>query len=179
MSDNPAEIFDVVDAADRVIGTATRGEVHARGLLHRAVHILVRRANGDVFLQKRSKGKDSHPGKWDSSASGHLDSGESYGLAAVRELREELGITAESVRLIGALPASAETGNEFVRIYALSHEGPFVLHPDEIEEGRWISPEELESWIRRRPQDFARCFPAVWREGKGTLSGGASRGGCC
>jgi hypothetical protein len=45
---------------------------------HRAVHILVFNARGQVFLQKRSLKKDLHPGVWDSSTSGHLDTGEDY-----------------------------------------------------------------------------------------------------
>jgi predicted NUDIX family NTP pyrophosphohydrolase len=36
--------------------------------------------------------KDCFPGAWDSSASGHFDSGEDYDACAVRELREELGL---------------------------------------------------------------------------------------
>lgn len=170
MADNPHEIFDVVDEHDRVTGTAPRGEVHARGLLHRAVHILVQRLNGDVFLQKRSMEKDSHPGKWDSSASGHLDSGEDYHPAAIRELQEELGIDVDEVDEIGGLPASEVTGNEFVRIYRLTHEGPFHLHPGEIEEGRWIAPADLQEWINSDPGDFARCFIEVWRVGAGALN---------
>ena len=116
MADNPDELFDVVDEDDKVIGVARRGDVHKQGLRHRAVHILVRRANGDVFLQKRSLMKDSSPGKWDSSSSGHLDSGEGYERAAIRELEEELGISVDAVDEIGTLPASEVTGQEFVRI---------------------------------------------------------------
>jgi isopentenyldiphosphate isomerase len=54
-----------------VVGQNTRREVHARGLWHRAVHVLVFNARGEVFLQKRSMKKDIAAGKWDSSASGH------------------------------------------------------------------------------------------------------------
>ena len=162
MPDNPDEIFDIVDSHDRVIGTARRGDVHANGWKHRAVHIMVRRANGDVFLQKRSMHKDCHPGVWDSSASGHLDSGESYHTAAVRELKEELGIHVAAVEEVGALDASVITGQEFVRIYRVDHEGPFVLHPDEIEEGRWIAVGELDRRVQRTPADFAPCFIKVW-----------------
>ena len=68
------EIFDVVDEADEVVGTETRREVHRRKLLHRAVHILIYNSKGEIFLQKRSMSKDSCPGLWDSSASGHVDS---------------------------------------------------------------------------------------------------------
>ena len=70
------EYFDVVDLADRVIGRATRNEVHQKGLYHRAVHVLVFNSQGQLFLQKRSASKDTFPGKWDSSASGHLCAGE-------------------------------------------------------------------------------------------------------
>jgi isopentenyldiphosphate isomerase len=118
MADNPDELFDVVDTDDRVIGVARRAQVHARGLRHRAVHILVLNREDKVFLQKRSKAKDSHPGKWDSSASGHLDSGEAYAAAAIRELHEELGIGPVRVEEIGRLPAGEITGRPT--------QGPFV-----------------------------------------------------
>ena len=170
MADDPSELFDIVDEADRVIGTAPRGVVHAEGLLHRAVHILVQRADGSVFLQKRSLEKDSHPGKWDSSASGHLDAGEAYEAAARREAQEELGITVAGVTEIGSLPASEATGREFVRLYHLRHEGPFVLHPREIERGCWIPMDRLDRWVEESPQDFARCFLEVWAAARGRLS---------
>src|ERR1041385_3576545 len=86
------EIFDVVNERDEVIGCRSRGEVHRLGLLHRAVHVLVFNSRGQIFLQKRSMTKDKSPGLWDSSASGHLDSGEDYDASAVREVREEIGL---------------------------------------------------------------------------------------
>src|SRR5213593_3474588 len=86
------EIFDVVNERDEVIGQQVRHEVHRLGLKHRAVHVLVFNTRGEIFLQKRSLKKDRQPGLWDSSASGHLDSGETYDACALRELREELGL---------------------------------------------------------------------------------------
>ena len=68
-----SELFDVVNERNEVTGQLTRGEVHARGLLHRAVHIFVVNRRGEVFLQKRSHLKDVAPLRWDSSAAGHLD----------------------------------------------------------------------------------------------------------
>ena len=52
------EIFDVVNERDEVVGQAARREVHRRGLLHRAVHVLVFNSRGEVFLQKRSMKKN-------------------------------------------------------------------------------------------------------------------------
>src|SRR5476651_2121401 len=108
------EIFDVVDELDRVIGQAPRVEVHARKLRHRAVHILLFNPQGELYLQKRSATKDSFPLCYDSSASGHVDTGEDYAACAVRELREELGITGGPLQPLFKLDASPETGQEFV-----------------------------------------------------------------
>ena len=69
------EIFDIVDVEDKVIGRASREEVHRQGFLHRSTHLLVFDDKGRVLLQKRSIEKDTFPGKWDSSVSGHVDSG--------------------------------------------------------------------------------------------------------
>ena len=83
-SDLSQELLYVVDENDRVIGARTRGEIHARGLMHRATHILVFNSQGELFLQKRSMSKDENPGLWDPSAAGHVNSGEDYATFAVR-----------------------------------------------------------------------------------------------
>lgn len=167
------EYFDVVDDADRVIGRATRREVHRAGLRHRAVHILVYNGAGEVFLQKRSMAKDMHPGKWDSSASGHVDAGEAYAVAAARELREELGVGADQAELeeLGRLEAGEDTEQEFVRVYRLRREGPFTLNAAEISEGRFVRPSRLAEWIGTEPGDFARAFRLVWRRFGGSGGG--------
>jgi isopentenyl-diphosphate Delta-isomerase len=157
------EMFDVVDGEDRVVGRAPRREVHAKGLLHRAVHILVFNHAGEVFLQKRSLAKDMAPGLWDSSCSGHLDAGEDYDAAAWRELGEELGLhlPAPPQRWFRVL-ACEETGMEFVWVYRAASEGPFTLHPDEIECGEWLMPAELTRRVRETPEFFSRAFRFVW-----------------
>src|ERR1051326_1260053 len=130
------EIFDVVNERDEVIGQRPRSEIHRLKLNHRAVHILVFNSRGELFLQKRSRQKDCFPGAWDSSASGHLASGEDYDACAVRELREEIGLElfAPLERLF-KVDARPETGQEFVWVYRCAAEGPFRLAPEEIERG--------------------------------------------
>ena len=88
--------FDVVDENDRVVSHASRHEVHRAKLRHRAVHVFVFNGAGELFLQKRSRWKDTHPGKWDSSAAGHVNSGDNYAATAPREMAEELGVTARA-----------------------------------------------------------------------------------
>jgi isopentenyl-diphosphate Delta-isomerase len=158
------EIFDIVDDDDQVIGQRPRREAHRDGHKHRAVHVLVFNSRGEVFLQKRSMSKDTHPGVWDSSSSGHLDSGEDYDKCAIRELREEIGlvITAPPERLF-KISACLETGQEFVWVYKLYSEGPFTLHPEEIERGDWFSPENVSDWTKRAPHEFAPAFVLIWK----------------
>ena len=166
------EIFDVVNDRDEVTGQRPRREVHRLGLLHRAVHVLVFNAHGELFLQKRSMSKDTFPGAWDSSASGHLDTGEDYDACAVRELREEIGLVlpAPPERLF-KLAAGTETGQEFVWVYRCHSEGPFVLHPEEIERGEWFTPERITEWTASQPQDFARAFVLIWELIRGKQRG--------
>jgi isopentenyl-diphosphate Delta-isomerase len=157
------DIFDIVNEHDEVVGRAPRSEVHARGLLHRAVHVFVFNSRGEVFLQKRSMKKDRQPGVWDSSCSGHVDSGEDYDQTAMRELREEIGLSlnAPPARLF-KVDACADTDAEFVWAYQCRSDGPFRLAPDEIETGDWFAPERVSAWIGERPGDFAPAFVLIW-----------------
>ena len=158
----PEEIFDVVDADDNVIGQATRSEVHAQNLLHRAASIFVFNTNGQLLLQKRSATKDQFPLCYTSSASGHLDAGETYEQAAIRELEEELGLKCPLDYLV-KLPASAETAYEHSVLFrTLTDEEP-VLHPEEIEVAKYCSINEIESMITRSPELFAPPFRELFR----------------
>lgn len=154
-------MFVVVDAEDRVVGQASRGEVHANNLLHRAVHVLLFNEAGELFLQKRSCWKDRHPGVWDSSAAGHVDAGEDYDEAATREVFEELGVSAALTRVL-KLPASEATGQEFIWLYRGQHDGPFQLSRGEIELGEFFPPELVTRWLAARPGDFAPGFAECW-----------------
>jgi isopentenyl-diphosphate delta-isomerase type 1 len=157
------EWFDVVNERDEVVGRATRREVHTTGLWHRAVHVLVFDATGRVFLQKRSMLKDLSPGLWDSSCSGHLDAGEDYDAAAVRELGEEIGVrVATCPGRWFRLEACADTGWEFVWVYRMRYDGAITVDPLEIQFGEWVMPGEVTARMQRRPEDFCPSFKLLW-----------------
>ncbi|HEY2614144.1 MAG TPA: 16S rRNA (adenine(1518)-N(6)/adenine(1519)-N(6))-dimethyltransferase RsmA [Chthoniobacterales bacterium] len=158
-----SERFPVVDDQDRLLGDASRAEVHGNNLRHRAVHILVFNAGGELFLQKRSRWKDRHPRLWDSSAAGHVEAGEDYNEAARRELQEELGVTA-LLTPVAKLPASEKTGQEFIWLYRGIHDGPFQLAKSEIEHGEFFPPNLISEWIKTRPDDFAPGFVECWQQ---------------
>jgi isopentenyl-diphosphate delta-isomerase type 1 len=174
---NLDELFDVVDLDDRVTGQAPRREVHAQNLLHRAVHVLIHDINGHLFLQRRSPAKDTFPGCWDSSCSGHVDAGEDYAVAARRELGEELGWIDETppLRPLLKLLAAPETGYEFIQIYLMGPcPGPFDLNPEEITEGRWIVPDELDILIREYPDHVAGALRLLWTQHRAEILAGTN-----
>ncbi len=156
------ERFPVVDEQDRLLGDAPRAEVHGDNLRHRAVHILVFNHSGELFLQKRARGKDRHPLLWDTSAAGHVEAGEEYDLSARRELQEELGVAADLTR-VAKLPASEKTGQEFIWLYRTEHDGPFELARSEIEYGEFFPVDLVSGWVKARPGDFAPGFLECWK----------------
>jgi 16S rRNA (adenine1518-N6/adenine1519-N6)-dimethyltransferase len=155
---SPDEIFDVVDAQDRVIGRERRGEIHRRGLLHRAAHIFWLRPDGQLCLQRRSFAKDNCPGQLSSSCAGHVDAGETYLQAAVRELGEELGVRVAPAELreIDYAPQHEDLGREFVRSYLLLRAGePCRPAAFEVDAVLWRTPAELSAWVAAQPGLFS------------------------
>jgi len=152
------EIFDVVDENDRIVGEASRRAVHEKELRHRAVHIFIYNRQGELFLQKRSIWKDKYPGRWDSSAAGHLNAGSTYDESADRELAEELGIEHCPLQFLAKLPASPATGMEFIQLYRGEYHGELRLAPPEIEAGEFFPLPLIQEWVSKRPEDFAPGF---------------------
>ncbi len=162
----PDEIFDIVNDRDEVTGQATRREVHERGLKHRAVHVLVLNPKGELFVQKRSATKDTFPGRYDSSASGHLDAGETYDACAARELCEELGIEVSPPALakLFKINACQETGWEFVWVYSLRGDYAPHVNPAEIEEGEFWDLAHVRVAMAEQPERFAPSFRRIFLE---------------
>jgi isopentenyl-diphosphate delta-isomerase type 1 len=160
----PEELFDIVNEDDEVIGQQPRSVVHAKGLRHRAAHVLVFNTDGKVFLQLRSISKDNNPGVWDSACSGHVDAGESYADAATRELMEEIGLLVETpLEPLFKIDACEDTGQEFVWVYQTQSEGPFTLNTDEIDAGRWLSPEDVTKAVAETPEKYSPSFRLIWK----------------
>jgi 16S rRNA (adenine1518-N6/adenine1519-N6)-dimethyltransferase len=156
------ERLPIVDKNDRILRYASRSEVHGDNLRHRAVHILLFNQLGEVYLQQRSRWKDRHPLKWDSSAAGHVTEGESYDDTARRELNEELGVSV-ALQKISKLPASQNTDQEFIWLYRGTVSDDPAPNKSEIERGAFLPPTTIDGWTSARPEDFAPGFLECWK----------------
>jgi len=156
------EIFDVVDNTDRVVRQERRSVVHAEDLLHRAVSIFVLKPDGRMLLQLRSDSKDQYPGCYTSSASGHVDSGEDYDTAAVRELSEELSLDLP-IEYLTKFPAGQDTAFEFSALYQLVTDTEPVLDPEEIAGAEFLALEAIALMIEKSPEKFTPPFRVLFR----------------
>ncbi len=155
------EWVDVVDDDDRVIGRATRADMRARNLSHRAVYVFVHNSRHELFVHRRTLTKDVYPGFCDVTVGGVVAAGEEYDAAAARELAEELGVTGAPLARLGTIRYADERTRVRGVVYAARHDGPFVLQAEEIASGGFVSLAEAERMTREE-----RCCPdaiAVFR----------------
>lgn len=144
------EWFDIVDEYGNVTDRATRSQCHnGSKRLHPVVHVHVFNSEGKLLLQKRKLTKDIQPGKWDTSVGGHIQSGESVEDALKRETLEEIGIQIDLERLrpIGRYVFESEIEREFVNSYTYTHDGPFRIQEEEIDEVRFLDIADIDVMI--------------------------------
>gem|GEM_PF-2843135 len=65
------ELLYHVREDNSIVGPVERRRVHSEGILHHAGMVFLRRSDGKVLVQRRSKTKDTFPGSYDSSCSFH------------------------------------------------------------------------------------------------------------
>lgn len=168
------ELFDIVDEYGNPTGeTVERSEAHANGVRHRTAHIWIARevaGKWQVLLQKRALTKDSFPGRYDTSSSGHIQAGDEPLESALRELEEELGITAgpEQLAFVGTFKVQYE--QEFHNQLFRDHEIAFVyvylgyieidrlsIQEEELECVEWFDLEEVYEACLAHNRKF--CVP--------------------
>jgi isopentenyldiphosphate isomerase len=143
------KLLPIVNRQDQEIGLESRSRIHELLLMHRTVHVLLFNPCGRLYLQKRSFDKEQYPGVWTSSASGHVEAGESYSRAALRELREELGLILPC-RFVGKITPQPVSDNAFAAVYwARTGQIP-VPDIEEIAEGDFFSYRQAWTLARDR-----------------------------
>jgi isopentenyl-diphosphate delta-isomerase type 1 len=161
--DMPDEVFDIVDEQDNVIGQEMRSIVHQRGLLHRGVHVLLFTQDGKLLVQQRSEDKVHAPLALDCSVSEHLKSGEDYYRAAVRGLKEELGV--EEIELQALVKFRMNYGpndNEISELYTGLVDPTFVkFDPVEVAKVDYYNLPKLEELLIKKEFIFSFWFEQI------------------
>lgn len=152
------EFIDIVTKEGKPTGTsAPKSEIHSKGYYHHTVHVWLYTKSGEILLSQRSASKAICPLLWDVSVAGHIDAGEPMLTAAVREMREEIGlqITEEDLEKIGVFPCfqSYDNGivdNEFHNTFVSELKEDIAslqLQKEEVEAVKLVSLEDFKSLI--------------------------------
>lgn len=120
--------------------------------------VLYRYKDGEVefLFQHRSKGMRDFPDRWDISAGGHVNLGESNIAAAVRETREEIGAEVDINKLEFA--ATYRQWDALITIYFYDwgdREDEFCFDDEEVEEVKWVKYSELDDFWSNVKQNLA------------------------
>lgn len=146
-----AELVAVYGPDGRPTGEVVdRATMRARNLRHAATLVVVRDAEGAVYVHRRTDTKDVYPGYDDFAAGGVLQAGEDPYASAVREIAEELGVT--GVALVPLF--EADYADEHTRFHAFCYEcrwdGPITWQPEEVAWGEWVTPARLLELLDER-----------------------------
>ncbi len=146
------EIIDVIDENDNVIGQAPYSDIYSKKLPHRIVHLFIFNDAGEMALQLRSKHKSFCPGAWSTSVGGHVQSGETYEAAILRESMEEVGIVPLVKFLsIDRYQNTIERGGQlkFLGTFTANYNGSFKINLEEVEKCEFFSLKEIKQMIAR------------------------------
>ncbi|MFP1725924.1 NUDIX hydrolase YfcD [Lonsdalea quercina] len=137
------EWVDIVSEDNEVIGQASRQQMRAQRLRHRATYIVVHNGMGQVLVQRRTDTKDFYPGWLDATAGGVVQSGENMLESARREAEEELGIAGVPLAEHGLFYYESEDCRVWGALFSCVSHGPFALQEEEVAEVSWSTPEEI------------------------------------
>ncbi|CAH0162354.1 isopentenyl-diphosphate Delta-isomerase [Chryseobacterium sp. Bi04] len=166
------ELVVLVNSEDEVLGLMEKQQAHINGLLHRAFSVFLFNSKGEMLLQKRASGKYHSPNQWTNAVCSHPRKEETYLEAAKRRLYEELGIETELSEKFNFIYKADVGGglweHELDHVFVGNHESEsdFNLNTDEVQEVRFISPENLDKEMTEAPENFTEWFKIILEEYK-------------
>lgn len=143
------EKWDIYDIDRNLTGrTMTRGERTAEGDLHLVIHVCIFNSEGKMLIQHRQPFKKGWSDLWDISVGGHAVAGDNSRTAAMREVREELGLDIDLEGQRPMLTVNWERG--FDDIYIIHKDvdiASLELQYEEVSEVRWAGLDEILAMI--------------------------------
>jgi isopentenyl-diphosphate delta-isomerase len=160
----------LVDTVGNPIGIMDKIEAHRSSTLHRAVSVLVFNSSGKWLLHRRAITKYHSGGLWTNACCTHPFPGEDYAEAARRRLQEEMGIlTKDQFIHLMDFVYQAKVNNELTeyeydRVFTLISDDLPEPHPDEVDEWKYLSTEELLKEIKHHPEHFTEWFKLFFQQ---------------
>jgi isopentenyl-diphosphate delta-isomerase len=159
----------LLDADAGVVGAMDKLAAHERAARHLAFSVVLQGDDGGILLQRRAAAKYHFPGRWSNTCCSHPRPDEPVTAAARRRVREELGVDAGPLRVLGAFwyraddPVSGLVEHEY-DVVLVGRAGPLTSYapdPDEIDGLRFVQPAELRAALAARPRQYTPWLAQV------------------
>ena len=134
----------IVDDDDKIKGAALYREAVENSMIFQSANVLIVNSQGNLFVHKRSQTLETHPGKYDVKVGGIVDLGETYKEAAIRELKEEVGVENVELVFLFALKFRQGIHKNNRQVYKCKYDGKFELQKEEVAEGKFMMRDEIE-----------------------------------
>lgn len=144
-------------------------EAHEKGVLHKAISVIIFNSKGEMLIQQRALGKYHWPGIWSNSCCSHPREGESFQHAAERRLEEELGFRTELNKAFDFIykAQDEDTGlieHELDYVFTGTYDDDFDFNPDEVHATQWIAVPDLLEDIKKNPTKYSYWFKIILKE---------------
>ena len=142
------EMLDIFSRNGEYLGVESRDFCHSgkANVYHKAVLIWFKNSKGEILVTKRAMNKKQYPGKWEMSAAGHVDAGESPLDTCVREIKEELGIDIEKEKIEYLTEWIIDEELELAQVYLVRKDIPInnmCIEREELDDIKWLSYNEF------------------------------------
>jgi isopentenyl-diphosphate Delta-isomerase len=156
------EYVVLVDEQDNEIGIAEKLEAHEKGLLHRAFSVFIFNEKGELLLQQRADHKYHSPNLWTNTCCSHPRQGEAVKDAAVRRLKEEMGLSLELEKKFDFIYKAEFDNNltehEFDHVFVGNTDQNPILNTEEAKSFKWKSISEIKHDMVLFPYSFTAWF---------------------
>jgi len=167
LEENNKDLLILVDESDKALGFKSKSECHeGNGTLHRAFSVFIFNPLGQLLIQKRSSNKELWDLHWSNSCCSHPKKNEQMELAVKRRLKEELGIECP-VHYLYKFTYHAKykdlgSEHELCHVYVGLFDGEIKANPEEIDDWKFIKPDDLEERIRNSKKDYTPWMKIEW-----------------
>ncbi|MFN2261233.1 MAG: isopentenyl-diphosphate Delta-isomerase [Psychroflexus sp.] len=163
----------LVDEHDNELGTMEKIEAHEKAKLHRAFSVFIYNDKNELMLQQRALTKYHTPGLWTNTCCSHQMLNESNIDAGKRRLQEEMGFKTdlkETISFIYKAPfENGLTEHEYDYILVGRYNDEPNINPEEVNDWKWISLDDLESDIQKNPEKYTEWFKIIFEKHKSQM----------
>lgn len=156
----------LVNEQNEVLGMMPKIEAHEKGVLHRAISILIYNSEGEMLIQQRAATKYHWPMIWSNAVCSHPRENEEFEAAAYRRLEEELNIKCSLTEIYRFVykATDEQTGlieYEYDVVFKGIYDGKIPFNPEEVNDTRWTALDKLIEDIENQPEVYSFWFKEI------------------